>query len=152
MNISESTLELVREFKSSHPYRGSYEEKLEKYKNLLTSLNNRYGIEDEIGLVIPREGKCPSWLNSAMGMWVTGPTPYPTRPNTIYVRKFSVITFLHEYRHLLQTKLNRGAGRDKEVDARDFSETIYRIVYPVLARRAGIGRNGIGTGWSPARS
>lgn len=74
-----------------------------------------------------------SWC-SAPGICAPDETP-PSVEATIVVRKASIITFLHEYRHHMQVSGVR-YGRPAEWDAQAWATSLFRLACPGRFRQA----------------
>jgi len=122
----ENVIIAVKRFKKSHPYRGSNDERMKKFCSLLKVLSWYYQVDEPTLYIagIGDNGSTDAYLARVKGF-------YNQSTNTIGMRIFSVITVLHEFRHLLQY---RWSGihiiDDKEEDANIWSHLIYKVVYP----------------------
>jgi hypothetical protein len=84
------TLRAIRAFASSKPWQGSFEERQVKFRQLHSDLRKIYGVN-------------PSLVILGDGTGDSGGSSYCPMTNTItLVGRLSVITFLHEWGHVLK--------------------------------------------------
>lgn len=82
----ELELARLRDFKESNPWSGTYDQKKEKFKDLMTSFCEIHKVESP-KLIVPR-----SWKHKRHGdCWF--------KQQKIRMRNFSVLTLLHEFKH-----------------------------------------------------
>ena len=98
-----ATLEALRAFKASHPWRGTPAERLAKFRRLNRRLATIYGIEAPKVVV------------------TQGPGCYMPSAHRIYLRNLSVVTYLHEFGH--------ARGWDERQTCR-WSLNLFRRVFP----------------------
>ncbi len=118
----------VKAFKKAHPYRGSYDEKHKKFRCVLKVISYYYSVP-EPNLYITDHNKPLTFYDHFLEI-LKG--EYCIATNTIALRKFSVVSLLHEFRHLLQCNLTNIniIDDDYEEDANIWSHLIYKAVFP----------------------
>jgi len=127
-NIKEETVLLVRDFLlNKKAWKGTREELLAKYKTLLAKLCGIYKIVVPEFIVDEHSARlrdCHGGYNFVI--------------NRIALPKFSIVTFLHEFKHMLQHKKHK---INSEVIARGWSLSVFRQASPKhyeLAKRKGL--------------
>ena len=113
-------LEVLREFREMNPWKGSPEERLQKFHWLHSQLNRIYGLN----VKFVSEVKRPYTFSGA--------SCYDPRTNTIILRgRYSVITFLHEWAHALDfSEWRNQLPLHGEYWAVAFSVTLFKTVFP----------------------
>jgi len=112
VKIKEETYIIMRKFKKMKPYRGTLEERKEKFKWLNKELSKLYNIPIPELIFIINNHKH------------SGYSYYNCLTHTICLQgRLSIITYLHEFAHAL------GYG---EEGARKFSQTIFKKTFPIL--------------------
>lgn len=107
----------VKAFRRSKAWRGTFEERLEKFTTLKTALADAYGIDP--GLVIEFHGE--------ENREQLGNGAYDPRKNTIHlVGKLSVVTFLHCFA--------RARGMTRQ-EAFRWSLSVFKKMFPVSFAR-----------------
>ena len=85
VKLNRAAFAAVREFRRSKPWRGTFEERLEKFMKLTTGLGEAYGVQ---GLELIFQGE--------ESLMTLGDGKYDPKTNRIIlVRKLSVVTLLH---------------------------------------------------------
>lgn len=113
VKIKKGVVDTVKNCMVKGYYEMTVEEKSTILKGLCIELCNIYGVEN-----IPRIG---------YGVHDC----YIPSLNVIYVEKFSLVSFLHEFRHMLQhQKKFKFKGMTIEQDARAWSIGVYSKAYP----------------------
>jgi len=107
-------LEITKEFKKRHPYRGSDKQKYQKWKEYLQELSTALNIQAPRLIVAPE-------LNF-FGLFGA----FSPKHNIIIISKFSVITLLHEFYHAVVHARN---GSQNEHDPYIFSQYVFRAVF-----------------------
>jgi len=111
VRFKKATLSAMKDFKNAKPWRGTLDERVEKFSKLINALSMIYGIKPPLldtSSVDPSECSDRSY--------------YMPLTHSIYlVGKLSVITLLHEFAHALG-KGEHGACR--------FSLNLFRRVFP----------------------
>lgn len=103
----------LRAFKTSHPWRGTVEERKDKFRQLHDDLNGIYG----------RNVKLHFGVSEDVSRWTySGESFYRRSEDSITLKgKLSVITFLHEWGHAL------GMG---EIEAQQYATGHFKEVFP----------------------
>jgi len=83
-----AALRAVREFKRSHPFQGTYEERVEKFRKLIDDLSDAYGVA-RIHLSFPRRESSGQGNGAYM----------PHAHSITFYGHLSVVTALHEFGH-----------------------------------------------------
>jgi hypothetical protein len=97
MRFKPAVLTALRAFKASHPWRGSFEQRHEKFRKLYADLSAAYNI------------KPPRLIFGNDHVSDSGRSAYLPQMRTVILRgRLSVVTALHEYAHVLG-KDERGA-------------------------------------------
>ena len=110
MRFKASALRAVRQFAEAHPWRGSLDERKEKFRGLNQSLAVAYGIDEpelEFGVIDGSSSGSSHYI--------------PSLYRIVMVGKLSVVTYLHEFSHA------RGMG---ERGACRWSINLFRKVFP----------------------
>jgi hypothetical protein len=115
MTFRPSTLEAVRNFKASYPWRGSTDERKAKFERLHEALCGIYGKQTTLtfGQLDGQSSGSSSYCPSTDTITITG--------------KLSVVTYLHEWGHAL--------GKD-ERQACKWSLNLFKRVFPRLFARS----------------
>ncbi len=115
MRFRPDVLTAVRAFKASHPWRGSLDERHQKFRKLYADLSSAYGI-DPPRLVFGNDHVSDS-----------GRSAYLPKMRTVVLRgKLSISTALHEYAHHL--------GKNERQACR-WSLNLFKRVWPILFSR-----------------
>jgi hypothetical protein len=122
--IPENVIEAVRCLKRNHPYRGTYDIKSKKFGCLLNVLSYYYSVPVP-SLYIVDDSKPMTNFDKCIVM-IKG--CYNPSTCNISLRKFSVISLLHEFRHHLQCVLGFPCDNIED-DANIWSHLIYRKVF-----------------------
>lgn len=110
---------------------GSKRKRLQAAKKATADLCECLGISD-VPDVIFRD-----YEEGEMLYMCTGGGSYMVDYNTIELyKKFSLVTFLHEFRHVMQHKLDIDMYKTNEDDARAWSLSLYYLADPVRFNRA----------------
>jgi hypothetical protein len=105
-----AALRALREFRRSRPWRGSVEEREEKFRTLNHALAGAYGIRE------------PELVVEALDGTTSGRSHYtPALHRIVLSGKLSVVTYLHEFAHA------RGMG---ERGAARWSINLFRRIFP----------------------
>lgn len=123
--ISDDIITAVRCFKRTHPYIGSYTEKLRKFKGVLVVISHYYSVPVPSLYVIDDTAEMSSfdeYIYQCKGI-------YDRVQQSISLRKFSIISLLHEFRHHLQCVLAIPCDNIED-DANIWSHIIYKKVWP----------------------
>lgn len=113
VEIKKETYIIMRKFKKMKPYRGTLEERKQKFKWLNKELSKLYNIP------IPK-----LIFENNYSYIFSGYSYYNSATHTICLYgRLSIITYLHEFAHAL------GYG---EEEARNFSQTIFKTTFPIL--------------------
>lgn len=120
--IHPDIIDSVRFFRKRAPYKGSFDEKMSKYKAFLSVLSHYYGVSTpKLYVTDPSKRKTPFdfVLDLVKGMYYHG---------KISIRKFSVISLLHEFRHYLQERCQNiiRVSQDNEEDANAWSHHVFK--------------------------
>jgi len=107
---------ISRYFRKTGFWRKSNEEKLQVMQNALTELNVVYN--KDVRLV---------YEHNEFFRLVTGGGRYDSNSNTIYLYRFSLMTFLHEFAHALGYNQN---------DAVIWSHKVFKEAMPVLYQKS----------------
>jgi len=125
-NIDEEVVALVRNaIKVERIYRGTNEEKTMKYKKLLEALCRHYSLTPVPSLIVDTK-KQDFYLQKTAGF-------FDDSRNMIALRKFSLVTLLHEFKHFMQIKSNRPNTED---NARGWSVSLFYRASPKLYAKA----------------
>lgn len=148
-------IELTREFIKQKPYRGTYSEKYAKFVWYLEGLCEIYSYRPVPKLIVPKR---PSKYlmehygfvriynrKSRLSILIYKIKRLLRIREFIAMRKFSIITLLHEFKHLLDA---RAGLPQSEESARQFSEKIFFTANP-HAKKTLVK---IGHVWVPRRS
>jgi hypothetical protein len=114
----EKVLAILKEFKPSHPWMGTNEEKQTKWNALVEKLGAAIGKEVHFKF-IDEEFK-----RTVLESLAAGQEPPPPNPNTIYLSKFSMLTLLFS---LAQLCLEATPA-----EAEFFSVELFQSVWPKL--------------------
>jgi hypothetical protein len=110
MTFKPEALRAVRRFAKSKPWQGTYAERLDKFETLLADLSSCYGIQP------------PTLSVDGCEDGDSGRSCFIPAVNTIILRgHLSVVTFLHEFEHVL--------GKD-EREACRWSVNLFRRCFP----------------------
>ena len=109
MTFNPNALRAVRAFAKSKPWRGTIEERQQKFRQLNTDLSAAYGIS------------APTLVFAGFGAGDSCDSSYRPATNTITLTGLSVVTLLHEHAHA------RGMG---ERGATRWSVNIFRRCFP----------------------
>lgn len=127
-NIKSEVIALVKDFiEVQKPWRGTEDEKKVKFMTLLQQLCVKY----EITVPTLRVDANDEFLQQAHGS-------YDLDSDTISLPKYSLVTFLHEFKHMLQCKQSK--PNNEEV-ARGWSLSLFYQASPKAyetARRKGL--------------
>lgn len=112
--LEEPTIEILKEFKEANPWRGTIDERKEKFRVAFRKMRELYGIgRSRLTFAVPN--RVSQWRAS-------GWSSYNRSTGRITLRgRLSVITFLHEFGHAL------GKG---EKGAVKFSLNLFEKVFP----------------------
>ena len=102
LRYKRGTLRAVRAFARSRPWRGTFDERCEKFRTLHRELCRLYGIDVGLSVAIHHE----QGAGAASG----GSYYMPLRREIVLRGRLSVVTYLHEFAHALD-KDERGACR-----------------------------------------
>ena len=125
--ISNEIIDVLLSFKKLKPYKGSHAIKHDKFKSMLNTLSSYYNVPEPFLYVTDRSLPRTSLdvkLKKDKGIYFSGTM-------LIALRKFSVISALHEFRHHLQYEKKNIVlvSTDCEDDANEWSHFIYRTVW-----------------------
>lgn len=123
--IPDSVVESVRCFKRIHPYVGSHDEKIRKFKSVLVVLSHYYSVNVPTLYVTDDTAEMSAfdeYIWQCKGV-------YDHTDNSISLRKFSIISLLHEFRHHLQFVVGFLCDNTED-DANMWSHVIYKTVWP----------------------
>ena len=122
--IKPETVQLIRKFIEEKKAwnKGSFESKMNDYRTLLTNLCAVYKVSIPQFFVNPKDKN----LKAMRGF-------YNPANDVIGMHKFSLVTFLHEFKHMLQHKT--GKINDEEV-ARGWSVSLFYQASPKAYERA----------------
>lgn len=112
MKFKKETIEALEDFKKLKPYRGTRQEKEEKFRKLNSALSKIYKMPEPLLLFCKRSkyGSCYFPFGHIIILEQQGKD------------KYGVITFLHEFRHAM--------GAQKEWHACKWSINLYKRVFP----------------------
>lgn len=120
---------IVRNFKKTRPYTGGREEQMWKFEEFLKILSGIYGLEPpKLYVTDPSKTRTrfDEYIDEHLGC-------YQDIACRIAMRKFSVLTVLHEFRHFLQYRWRKWVDKclsdDVEKDATIWSETLFQMVF-----------------------
>ena len=122
MELNPDLVSILNLWKRDHPFRGSISERQLKFQKLHSMLNNLYQktYTLEFGPITPESESKPG--SSAGVSWVNSAT------KTLHIEgRLSVITFLHEWGHVL--------FGHTETSAQDFAWIHFKECFPVSASR-----------------
>jgi hypothetical protein len=116
MTFKPAALAALRDFKKSHPWRGSIDERHQKIRQVHQALCAAYGLNSPPRLIFGNDHTTCS-----------GRSCFIPAMNTIVLRgRLSVVTYLHEFAHV------RGMG---ERQATAWSVNLFKRVWPRLFAR-----------------
>jgi len=122
-HIKEETILLVRDFLlNKKAWKGTREELMAKYKTLLAKLCEIYNVT------------VPELVVNERSVVLQACSGYYRPPiNQIGLPKFSLVTFLHEFKHMLQHKKH---NPQSEIVARGWSLSVFKQASPRHYERA----------------
>jgi hypothetical protein len=117
-------VEAIRAFRATKPWRGTLQERFEKFKQLHKALCGAYGMTTTLKA---------SWQEDGS----SGASYYDPSSNTLVLTgKLSVVTYLHEFRHAIQHR-SHGAAQfpQPELDACAWSLSLFARFFPLSFSR-----------------
>ncbi len=127
LRLGRGILNAFSRFKESSPYTGDHAQKIEKFSSLIGAISKEYDVKRPALYVTNSKGQksyFDEYLETSMGY-------YDGFIMLIGMRKFSVLTVLHEFRHHLQYHWEgiKMFSTDKEEDANIWSQAVFKQAF-----------------------